>query len=206
MAGWSKKMNSVLNQSWKPEFGIIYTWYGIDKNGAIGVFVNNCWGELPKCLLQVNNVEELLNSISEYLHEESEVFSPVASDKNGDYMVDMFPAWRGPKTKEKVKQYHDETFIKNRLASSANFAINKGAFIYCTVEGNYPGNDYPVGYEGDTEMGDYYRYIVPTIYGGIEDFPQELRKGIAVSDSLDFTVDRLIPKKSINEHFKKIFE
>lgn len=198
-------MSSVLNQNWKPEFGTIYTWFGIDKNGVIGIFVNNCWGDLPKCLLRVDNAEELLDSISEYLYEESEVFFPISPDKNGDYMVDMFPAWRGPKVKENVKQYHDEIFINNRLASEANLAKNKGVFIYYAVEGSYPGNDYPVGYEGETEMGDYYRYLVPTIYGGIEDFPQELRKGIAVSDSLDFTVDRLIPNKNINEHFKKMF-
>lgn len=198
-------MSSDLNQNWKPEFGTIYTWYGVDKNGIIGVFVNNCWGGLPKCLLRVDNAEELLDSISEYLYEESEVFLPISPDKNGDYTVDMFPAWRGQKTKEKVKQYHDEIFINNRLSSEANFAKNKGVFIYYAVEGSYPGNDYPVGYEGDTEMGDYYRYLVPTIYGGIEDFPQELRKGFAIADSLDFTVDRLIANKDINEHFERMF-
>lgn len=88
---------------------------------------------------------------------------------------------------------------------TANFAKNKGVFIYYAVEGSYPGNDYPVGYEGDTEMGDYYRYLVPTIYGGIEDFPQELREGFAIADSLDFTVDRLIANKDINEHFERMF-
>ncbi len=37
-------MTSTLHSGWKPGFGIVYTWFGMDKNGKIGVFVNNCWG------------------------------------------------------------------------------------------------------------------------------------------------------------------
>ncbi|MEY2344458.1 hypothetical protein I3679_011655 [Proteus mirabilis] len=41
-------------------------------------------------------------------------------------------------------------------------------------------------------MGDYFRFIVPTVYATIADIPEELRKYIVVSDSLDFTKDRLL--------------
>lgn len=205
MAEWSEKMNNDLTPDWTPGAGKIYTWYAMDKNGRIGVFVNNCWGDLPRCILLSEDASDMLINISEYLYEESQVFTSYPEDKAGGYLVDLFPAWIGPKTKEKVKESHDEAFAKNRLSSEANFAINKGVFIYFAVEGNYPGEDYPVGYDGESEMGDYYRYLVPTVYGSIDDFPDELKSGIAVSDSIDFTVDRLIPSKSINQYFKTMY-
>lgn len=37
-------MNNDLPPDWTPGAGKIYTWYAMDKNGRIGVFVNNCWG------------------------------------------------------------------------------------------------------------------------------------------------------------------
>ncbi|OMQ24788.1 hypothetical protein [Serratia oryzae] len=198
-------MTYDLEPNWKPGGGVIVTWYGIDKNGRVAIFLNNRWGNLPSCLLSMKGAEDSLDSISEYLYEESGKYKPICEDKKGDYKLDMFPSWIGPKDINSLKAHHDRIFLENRLSSDANLVANKGLFIYQAVEGNEPKEDYPVGYEGDTEMGDYYRYMVPTIYGGIEDFPQELRKGIAVSDSLDFTVDRLIPNKNINEHFKKMF-
>ena len=48
---------SILNINWKPEFGAIFTWFAMDKNGKIAVMVNNCFGDLPKALLSINNVE-----------------------------------------------------------------------------------------------------------------------------------------------------
>lgn len=74
----------MTSTGWKPGFGIVYTWFGMDKNGEIGVFVNDCWGELPSVLLKQDSVEHILDSISEYIHEESEVFTIIPPDKNGD--------------------------------------------------------------------------------------------------------------------------
>lgn len=93
--------------------------------------------------------------------------------------------------------------IKNY--SDANFSVNKGYFLYFAVEGYNEGEDYPVGYKGATKIGDYYRYLVPTVYASIEDFPQELWRGIAVSDTLDFTKDRVLDNDKINTYFPRSY-
>jgi len=199
-------MSNILHPGWKPGFGDVFTWFGMDKNGKIGVFVNNCWGDLPAIILKIDGIEGILDCINEFIHEESQVFTTFTPDKNGDYIIDMFPAWTGPKTKEKVKEFYDYTLSQKNSLSYANLPKNKGFYIYYAVEGSFPGEDYPVGYDGETEMGDYYRYMLPTIYGQIEDFPEELRRCVAVSDSLDFTKDRLIPNSSINSHFRRMYK
>ena len=84
--------------------------------------------------------------------------------------------------------------------------IYKGFFIYQGIEGSYEGEDYPIGYEGKTKMGDYFRYLMPTIYASIEDFPEELRHGIATSDTVDFTTDRLLDNDKINEYFPRMYK
>ena len=53
-------------------------------------------------------------------------------------------------------------------------------------------------------MGDYYSFLVPTIYGKIDDFPERLKKIIAVSDSLDFRIDKIIKNDQINVHFTRL--
>lgn len=198
-------MTSTLHSGWKPGFGIVYTWFGMDKSGKIGVFVNNCWGELPSVLLKQDSVEHMLDSISEYIHEESEVFTIIPPDKNGDFSVDMFPAWTGPKTKEKVKQFYDEVSSQKKPLSYGNLPKNKGLYVYFAVEGSFPGEDYPVGYNGSTEMGDYYRYLIPGVFGSIEDFPDGLRGGVVVSKTIDFNIDRVIPNCCIDKHFNSMY-
>ena len=54
-------------------------------------------------------------------------------------------------------------------------------------------------------MGDYFRYLMPTIYASIEDFPEELRHGIAISDTIDFTKDRLLDNDKISEYFPRMY-
>lgn len=74
-------------------------------------------------------------------------------------------------------------------------------FIFEGVEGYSEGDDYPVGYDGKTNMGDYFRHLMPTIFATIEDFPRELWKGIAVSKTLDFAKDQVIFNQDISLHF-----
>lgn len=198
-------MTTKLHSGWKPGFGIVYTQFGIDKNGRIGVFVNNCWGQIPYILLQQDSAENILDAISEYIHEESEVYTTFPHDKNGDFSVDMYPAWTGPKTKEKVKQLYDEISGNKNPLSYGNLSKNKGVYVYFAVEGNSPGEDYPVGYDEKTDMGDYYRHLVPNVFGSIEDFPDELRSGIVVSNTINFDVDRLISNNNVNNHFNTMY-
>ena len=54
-----------LNEDWVPEFGTIYTWFAMDKFGKIAVMSNNCWGNIPKVLLKLQNTEEKLDVINE---------------------------------------------------------------------------------------------------------------------------------------------
>ncbi|MBI6217163.1 hypothetical protein JEP64_11340 [Proteus vulgaris] len=65
--------------------------------------------------------------------------------------------------------------------------------------------NYPVGYEGKTKIADYFCFIVPTIYATIKDIPEELRKYIVVSDSIDFTKDRLLDNNKISDYFTRMY-
>lgn len=103
-----------------------------------------------------------------------------------------------------IEQLENE-YISSGNYSEVNLAINRGFFEYFAVEGNKEGEDYPVGYSGKTKMGDYYRYLVPTIYASIEDFPKELRHLIAVSPVLDFTSDRVLKNEKINYYFPSCY-
>ncbi len=78
-------------------------------------------------------------------------------------------------------------------------------FYFEALEGQSIGEDYPIGYEGKTKMGDYFRFIVPTVYATIADIPEELRKYIVVSDSLDFTKDRLLDNNKISDYFTHMY-
>ncbi|MBC8653922.1 hypothetical protein GQR86_13775 [Providencia vermicola] len=62
-----------------------------------------------------------------------------------------------------------------------------------------------MGYDGETKMGDYFRHLVPTIYATISDIPIPLRQYIVVSDTLDFTKDRLLDNDKISEYFTRMY-
>ena len=116
------------------------------------------------------------------------IFTWFAMDKNG-----------------KIAVMINNGFGESGQYSETNLSANKGLYVYQAIEGSNPGQDYPVGYDGETKMGDYFRYLMPTIYASIEDFPEELRHGIAVSDTVDFTTDRLFDNNKINEYFPRMY-
>lgn len=194
---------SVLNENWEPGFGAIYTWFAMDKHGKIAVMVNNCFGDLPINLLSIKNVESLLDHLCEYMWEESQVFNHYPKNKNGNFELDLYSAWRqrSDLDRNNIICVLQADLIKSGHYSEANLSANKGFFVYHGVEGSKEGEDYPVGFTGKTKMGDYFRYLVPTIYASINDFPEELRHGIAVSDTVDFTIDRVLDNDKINEYF-----
>ncbi|MCW2483508.1 hypothetical protein J5224_31115, partial [Candidatus Symbiopectobacterium sp. NZEC135] len=86
-----------------------------------------------------------------------------------------------------------------------NLPSVKGFFVYHGIEGSFEGEDYLAGYEGSTKMGDYFRFLTPTVYGSIGDFPSELHRGIVVSDVVDFTMDRLFDNAKINDYFPRMY-
>jgi len=196
---------SNLNVDWKPEFGFIYTWFAMDKNGKIAVLVNNSFGDLPKKLLEIDNIENYLDYLSEFMWEESDRYPNYPPNKLGSFVVDYFSKWRNKEiSKELLEKDLLADLKENRNYSEVNLSANKGFFVYHAIEGNKEGDDYPIGYNGETIMGDYFRYLMPTIYGSIEDFPEELRKYIVVSENLDFTIDRILINNQINTYFTRL--
>ncbi|WP_323869349.1 hypothetical protein [Xenorhabdus szentirmaii] len=110
---------SLLDENWVPAFGTIFTWLAMDKTGKIAVMVNNCFGDLPKCLLKVNKVELLLDKLTEYMWEESQEFIHYPKNKNGDFLLDLYSSWRNRHNlsrHELIEEIHDD------FAETANFS------------------------------------------------------------------------------------
>lgn len=194
---------SDLDKDWKPEFGTIYTWFAMDRNGLISVMVNNCWGDIPKTILKIPDAESLLDDISEYMWEESDKYINYPDNKEGRLIVDLYSYWRNKEqlSSKQITKKLEFDLVQSKNYSEANLSVNKGYFVYHAIEGSQQGEDYPVGYEENTKMGDYFRYLIPTVYASINDFPKELWHGIAVSNSLDFTKDRVLDNDKINKYF-----
>lgn len=199
---------SMLNINWKPEFGTIFTWFAMDKFGRIAVMVNNCFGDLPKSLLSINNVESLLDQLTDYIWEESEIFKSYPNNKCGFTILDLYSGLRFDylPARKNVEELIQERSHYEQKPIECNLPSRKGFFVYHGIEGSVEGDDYPVGYDGKTKMGDYFRYLMPTIYASIEDFPEELRHGIAVSDTVDFTNHRLLNNDKINVYFPRMYQ
>ncbi|WP_391529713.1 hypothetical protein [Photorhabdus akhurstii] len=197
---------NVLNESWEPGFGTIFTWFAMDKQGKIAVMVNNCWGWLPNALLRMSNFGNILTELNEYKWEESEKYTTYPDHKNGQTVLDLYSSLvhQDANCKGDVEKWVHLAQQSEDL-DEINLPARKGFFIYHGIEGSNPGQDVPVGYDGETKMGDYFRYLIPTIYATIEDFPEPLRKGIAVSYTLDFTKDRLLDNDKINEYFPRMY-
>ena len=199
---------SNLNIDWKPEFGTIFTWFAMDKFGRVAVMVNNCFGDLPKALLSINNVESLLDQLTDYMWEDSEIFKNYSNNKSGCTILDLYSGLRFDylATRKDIEQLIQQRSNYQQKPVECNLPSRKGLFVYHGIEGSVEGEDYPVGYDGKTKMGDYFRYLMPTVYASIEDFPEELRHGIATSDTVDFTNDRLLDNDKINEYFPRMYK
>lgn len=65
---------NTLNKNWQPSFGTMYYLLAVGMNGKIARMMNNNWGNIPQVLLSQNNIENILDSISEYIWEESKEF------------------------------------------------------------------------------------------------------------------------------------
>src|SRR5690606_8931617 len=129
----------MIDINWVPGFGEIYTWFAVDKNGLVAVMVNNCYGDLPRKLLAVDNCDTLLDRISEYFWEEAEGAS-YARDKEGGFVLDLYSFWRYKGCSREMV----EVELVNDLAESGNYSetnlsVNKGLFVYHAVEGSAPG-------------------------------------------------------------------
>lgn len=199
---------SDLNINWKPTFGTVYTWFAMDKNGRIAMMMNNSFGDLPQSILKTIEVELLLDNLNEYMWEESELFNEYPANKKGETTLDLYSSvvFRQKKTRKEVERWVFERSGYDMDSREENIPAKKGYFVYHAVEGSQQGDDYLIGYDGQTKIGDYFRYLVPTVYASINDFPKELWHGIAVSDTLDFTKDRVLDNNKINAYFPRNYE
>ncbi|MDX6915144.1 hypothetical protein R9X49_08470 [Pectobacterium carotovorum] len=197
----------VLDKNWVPEFGTMFTWFAMDKHSRIAVMVNNCFGDLPKALLSIDNAELLLDQLNEFLWEESERFTVYPENKCGQTVSDLYSGLRFSHmaSREEFDRWLKERSGHEQKIGEYTVPSVKGFFVYHGIEGSSEGEDYLVGYEGNTKMGDYFRFLTPTVYGSIDDFPSELRHGIAVSDVVDFTTDRLFDNAKINDYFPRMY-
>ncbi len=198
---------SELDEHWVPGFGEIVTWFAMDRHGRIAVMVNNCFGTLPKALLRMAGVERGLDQLNEYMWGESNEFSSVPENKKGKTKLDCYSA---VVYRDVLSRYEVEQLVLEGSASDLNvieysLPSVRGYFVYHAVEGAEEGQDYPVGYEGLSKNGDYFRYLVPTVYAGIEDFPCPLRRFIAVSDKADFEEDRLFGSEWVDTLFIEMY-
>ena len=172
-----------LNANWIPTYGTTYTWIAMDKNGLIAIMVNNNWGNLPKSILITPDIESILDDLNEYIWEESDKYHVYPVNKMGTTQVDLYSKVFFDFLRNDRQQVEDWIYQRsgfNQKIRDESVPSIKGCFLYNAVDGYSDGEDYPVGYEGQTKMGDYFRYLIPTVYASISDFPKELWHGIGV--------------------------
>lgn len=192
---------SSLNLNWKPSFGTMYYWIACDSKGKIARMMNNNWGDIPSVLLEQNNIEQTLDILSEYLWEESSLYQNYPKNKMGDSILDLYSSYPILHSQEYMENWIKKNANYNLELRDENLPATKGIYIYQALDGNQEGDSYLIGYNGVTKIGDYYRYLMPTIYANILDFPKSLWNGIAVSKSLDFSKNQLISNENINLYF-----
>ena len=193
--------------NWKPGFGELITWFAMDRNGAIAVMVNNCFGALPRVLLEVVGIDEKLDSFNEFMWEESARFNEYPENKKGQTILGFYSAYayRHTSSRREVEDWIADRSLSSGKLTEYSLPSIKGFYIFHGVEGNVPGEDFPVGYDGCTVMGDYFRYLMPSIFAGVEDIPVELRGLIAVSESLDFSKSSVVCSEQVDHLFTHLY-
>ncbi|RON39148.1 hypothetical protein BK666_28295 [Pseudomonas frederiksbergensis] len=197
----------TLDKYWKPGFGELITWFAMDKYGAIAVMVNNCFGALPSVLLGISDVDRDLDRFNEFMWEESTEFSRYPENKKGVAFLDLYSAYayRHTASRQEVESWIAARSMFDGKLTEYSLPSIKGYYVFHGVEGTMPGEDFPVGYDGVSVTGDYFRYLMPSVFAGIEDIPVGLRSLIAVSDSLDFSKDAIICSDHIDYLFTHLF-
>lgn len=183
----------------------IHTWFGVDKSNLVAIFYIYPWGWVPNVLLKNEQFEIEHDILVDYTCEDSIIYTNYPKRKNGKTIVDLHSYHQhGDSSKEEIQKKIDFNLslpYKLNLITATTIPARKGYFVYQTVAGEKTGDDYPIGYNGPTDMGDYFRFGVPTELGNIDDLHPELWHIVAASDTLDFSKDRVIRKEDINKHF-----
>lgn len=193
-----------LTPEWVPGSSYTYAWVAMDNQGHLAKMYNNNSGWLPEILLSVEDIKSYLNQLAEYIDGESEEYNNYIN-KHGNYTVDLYSSYiyKNYDKSKIIKEFDLELKKWNGNHCDAGVGSKMGMFLFEAINELY--EDYPIGYDGETKIGDYFRFIVPTIYATIEDIPYDLRKYIVVSDSLDFTKDRLLDNNKISNYFTRMY-
>ena len=195
----------MLNSDWKPEFGEIYTWLAADCCNKVGIFINNNFGDIPKCILSLEKVEERLDALNEFIFEESESYRDAFFRKDGGTTLEIYSS---VKYRDYASRDEIESTIKrkSRLGFINEYALPacKGLYVYHALEGDMPGMDRPVGFDGDADMGDYFKFLSPTVFASIEDFPDKFRSVIAKSRRFKFSELKMIKTVDLNRVFDSV--
>lgn len=196
-----------IDKNWVPGFGEIVTWYAMDKTGAFAIMVNNCFGRLPTVLLDLPELESKLDRLSEYIWEESREYNQYPQNKNGHTILDQYSAcsYRYLGSRADVEFWVSTRSSAASKLTEYSLPAIKGFYLYHGVEGSVPGDDYPVGHQGESDMGDYFRYLVPSIKGIIDDIPKLLRECIAICEDLEFSELSFVPSDLIDDYFCKLY-
>ncbi|HEL7725349.1 TPA: hypothetical protein UL584_001892 [Stenotrophomonas maltophilia] len=185
--------------------GSIFTWFATDVNGRLAMFLNNRFGPVPTCVQGVMDVRGRLRDLGEFAWGESSKH-PAFTVGGGGFSVDMYSRWLNKDTStSNLTRELQEEFDHYGSNSDAAIAIERGMYLFFAVEGNAVGDDYPVGYDGPVEMGDYYRYLVPEVCSSINDFPEELRGAFVRARSIEFSKDRLLKGGLVDVYFPELF-
>ncbi|WP_414494136.1 hypothetical protein [Stenotrophomonas maltophilia] len=185
--------------------GSIFTWFAMDVNGRLAMFLNNRFGPVPTCVQEIIGALEKLRDLGEFAWGESSKH-PAFTVGGGGFSVDMYSRWLNKSTsRSDLTRELQEEFDHDGSNSDAAIPIERGMYLFFAVEGNTVGDDCPVGYDRPVEMGDYYRYLVPEVCSGINDFPEELRGTFARARSIDFSKDRLLKGEFVDVYFPEVF-
>ncbi|CAG9412681.1 hypothetical protein NVI2019_PEGOAJLN_00871 [Providencia alcalifaciens] len=198
-------MELQLDSNWSPDFVCNYTWVARDKNGLISLMLSNGYGWLPTVLLNSSISKNDINILCEYIDGESTDYIN-ETNLNGSYTIDLYSSYSYGAYQNKdelIKSFNSR--LENNKNCIAELATKMGMFCYEAIELPSEGDNYPIGYDGKTKMGDYYRFIVPTIFLTIDDIPVPLRNYIVVSDTIDFTKHRLLDNDKISEYFPRMY-
>ena len=128
--------------------------------------MNNNFGYIPKCVLSINEIEGKLDSINEFILEESEKYKNDYFRKNGKTEPKFYSSIR---YREYPSKAPIRDVIQRQLASGSiteySIPAHKGMYIYHALEECTPslGFDYPVGFNGHLGVGDYFKFLSPEV-------------------------------------------
>ncbi|OPH33209.1 hypothetical protein [Moraxella atlantae] len=194
-----------------------YIWFACDKNDRLAMFNNYMTGEIPLSIMQDVNFANTIERLTQFIFEDQSEYSYYY--KNGETILKYYSYLiHKERSQSRLDNIPDRPRSLNEVLSNIakynkkdfvnicdeNLPSRKGLFLFSAIHGYHENEDYPVGYTGETKIGDYFCYLMPTEYAILENIPNEFYKVIAKSDTLDFNNVDIIKSQDINKIFDKV--